>query len=393
MIIDKKITIVGAGYVGMSLAALISQHNHVKVFDLNQDKVNKIKNNESTIPDAEINLFMAKKKLLLDATSEKNKAYANADFVIIATPTDYNIATNQFDTNSVDSIISDIVKHNTNTLIIIKSTIPVGHTKYLNKKYPQNKIIFSPEFLREGSALFDNLYPSRIVIGGKCKKSTEFANILYEAAIEDNIQLLFMDSSEAEAIKLFSNTFLAMRVSFFNELDTYAMSRNLDTRQIIEGVCLDKRIGSGYNNPSFGYGGYCLPKDTKQLLANYENIPQDIIKAIVQSNETRKSFITNEISKRKPQVVGFYRLIMKQGSDNYRESAVLEIIRGLKEKNIEVVIYEPNVDEDSFNNLKVIKNLSEFKTTADLIVANRKSQEIVDVKHKVFSRDIFSSDS
>ncbi len=387
-----KITVVGSGYVGMSLSTLLSQHNDVTIFDVDAEKVKKINNKLSTVSDKEIELFLSEKILSLIATSDKKIAYKEADFIVVATPTDYDSNRNFFDTSSVDTVIHDALKHNDDATIIIKSTIPVGHTKSLQEKFSTKRIIFSPEFLREGQALRDNLNPSRIIIGSNCKKALAFAGLLKEGAEKKDIQVLFLGSSEAEAVKLFANTYLAMRVSFFNELDSYSLIRDLDSKSIIEGVCLDDRIGSGYNNPSFGYGGYCLPKDTKQLLANYEQIPQTLIEAIVASNKTRKDFIADEILKKKPEVVGFYRLIMKHGSDNFRTSAVQGIMKRIKAKGVKVVVYEPLINEKYFFNSDVLRSINKFKEISDLILSNRRTDELRDVSYKVFTRDLFGRD-
>ena len=386
---SAKITIVGSGYVGMSLAVLLAQQNQVTILDIDQSRVDKVNNNQSTISDREIETYMKEKSLNLTATTDKHKAYNGADFIVVATPTDYDESNNQFDTSSVDSVVMDASTLNSSAAIIIKSTIPVNHTNSLQRLHNTNRVIFSPEFLREGRALYDNLYPSRIIIGGKCKHSETFADLLVQAAEKKDIDVLFIPPTEAEAVKLFANTYLAMRVSFFNELDSYAMSNSLDTKSIIEGVCLDDRIGNGYNNPSFGYGGYCLPKDTKQLLANYEYVPQTLINAIVSSNSTRKDFIAGEIIKCKPKIVGFYRLVMKSGSDNFRFSAIQGIMKRVKAKGIEVVVYEPELDQKEFFGSPVIPDLVEFKLMSDIIVANRKSASLKDVDEKCFSRDLF----
>ena len=385
-----KITVVGSGYVGMSLAVLLAQKNDVVVLDIDSDRINNINNNKSTVVDPDIQAFLSNKDLSLTATLDKHDAYKNSNFVVVATPTDYDPHTNRFDTNSVDSVVSDVLKLNPNALVVIKSTIPVGHTKFLQEKHATDKVIFSPEFLREGQALKDNLNPSRIIIGSQAELGKAFANLLIEGSEKKNIETHFMRSTEAEAVKLFANTYLAMRVSFFNELDSFALSHDLDTKSIIKGVCDDDRIGEGYNNPSFGYGGYCLPKDTKQLLANYEHVPQTLIQAIVSSNTIRKDFIANEILKLKPNTVGFYRLVMKEGSDNFRSSAIEGIIKRIKAKGIEVIIYEPELDEIEFYGSKVIRSLESFKSKCDLIVANRKADCLNDVEGKCFSRDIFS---
>jgi UDPglucose 6-dehydrogenase len=384
-----KITVVGSGYVGMSLSVLLAQHNHVTVLDVDSTKVSKINNNQSTIVDAEIESLLVEKSLSLDATLDKQVAYQDTNFVIVATPTNYDSETNQFDTSSVDGVVEDALDLNQNALVVIKSTIPVGHTKSLQEKFSTDRVIFSPEFLREGQALKDNLYPSRIIVGSQCKSGKQFADLLRQGAKKNDIETLFIRSTEAEAVKLFANTYLAMRVSFFNELDSYAMANGLDTKSIVNGVCLDGRIRGGYNNPSFGYGGYCLPKDTKQLLANYDKVPQTLIQAIVSSNTTRKNFIADEILKKNPKVVGFYRLVMKEGSDNYRSSAIQGIMKRIKSKGIEIIVYEPTLKKASFFGSQVVQNLSEFKTMTDLIVVNRNSSNLSDVAAKVFSRDLF----
>lgn len=386
-----KITVVGSGYVGMSLAVLLAQKNDVIVLDIDTSRVERINKKQSTIKDTAIESYLKDKNLNLTATSNKEIAYKDTSFIIVATPTDYDQETNFFDTSSVDEVVKEAIELNDDGLVIIKSTVPVGYTKDLQKKYKTDRIIFSPEFLREGNALIDNLYPSRIIIGSLSSSAKEFACLLQEGAKKENIDLLFIDSTEAEAVKLFANTFLAMRVSFFNELDSFSCIHNLNTRNIIEGVCHDERIGNTYNNPSFGYGGYCLPKDTKQLLANYERVPQTLIQAIVSSNVTRKDFIANEISKENPRVVGIYRLIMKEGSDNFRSSAMLGIMRRIKEKGIEMIIFEPNLNKATFFDSQVIKDLNIFKEKSDLIVANRYSDKLNDVIEKVFSRDLFSN--
>lgn len=393
MLVNKiKITIVGCGYVGMSLAVLLAQHNDVVVLDIDLDRVDKVNNKTSTVVDNDINNFLARKKLFLSATHDKKAAYEGAKFVIVATPTDYDQDSNNFDTSTVDKVVADALDLNKNALVVIKSTIPVGHTELLQKMHSTERIIFSPEFLREGKALRDNLYPSRIIIGSNEKNGSEFADIMNNAAIKQNIDTLFIPPTEAEAIKLFANTYLAMRVSFFNELDSYALANNLDSKSIINGVCLDERIGQKYNNPSFGYGGYCLPKDTKQLLANYDQIPQTLIKAIVLSNTTRKDFIADSIIKLKPKVVGIYRLAMKQGSDNFRESAIQGIMQRIKAKDIEIIIYEPAFNESYFFESKVFKSLDDFKRTAQVIISNRMHVELEDVSEKLFTRDLFGND-
>lgn len=388
----EKIVVVGSGYVGMSLSVLLAQHNDVTVLDIDAERVVCINNKKSTIADAEIEGFLAEQSLCLTATLDKQVAYRDAGFIVVATPTNYDPETNHFDTNSVDSVVGDALQLNKDALVVIKSTVPVGHTKLLQKKFATNRVIFSPEFLREGQALKDNLYPSRIIVGSYSEAGKKFAKLLQQGAEKEHIETLFMRSTEAEAVKLFANTYLAMRVSFFNELDSYALAHNLDTKSIIKGVCLDERIGDGYNNPSFGYGGYCLPKDTKQLLANYDQVPQALIQAIVVSNTMRKDFITDEILKKNPTVVGFHRLVMKTGSDNFRSSAIQGIMKRIKAKGIDVVVYEPTLEEPSFFGSPVIKELSDFKSVADLIIANRESRDLTDVAEKVFSRDLFGNE-
>ena len=389
MTLKPKITVVGSGYVGMSLAVLLAQHNDVIVYDIDSSRVDKINNNKSTISDPEIQKFILDKPLSLTATNDKKKAYDEANFIVVATPTDYDETNNQFDTSSVDSVVKDAINFNSEATVVIKSTIPVNHTISLQQHHNTNRIIFSPEFLREGRALYDNLYPSRIIIGSQCDNGKAFADLLVNAAEKNNIDILFIPPTEAEAVKLFANTYLAMRVSFFNELDSYAMSNSLDTKSIIKGVCLDSRIGDGYNNPSFGYGGYCLPKDTKQLLANYEYVPQTLINAIVSSNSTRKDFIAEQIIQLRPKIVGFYRLVMKSGSDNFRFSAIQGIMKRVKAKGIEVIVYEPELNKKEFFGSRVVSDISEFKTISDIIVANRKSDSLLDVDEKCFSRDFF----
>ena len=385
----NKVTVVGSGYVGMSLAVLLAQKNDVIILDIDSSRVDKINAKQSTILDFDIESFLVNKELNLSATLDPQAAYIDADFILVATPTNYDPENNYFDTQSVDKVVEDALGHNSKALVVIKSTIPVGHTKKLQEKFCTNRVIFSPEFLREGQALRDNLYPSRIIVGSQSDEARAFVELLVQSAEKDEIETLFIRSTEAEAVKLFANTYLAMRVSFFNELDSYALAHDLDTKSIINGVCLDERIGDGYNNPSFGYGGYCLPKDTKQLLANYHQVPQNLIQAIVSSNVTRKDFVAEEILKLKPKVVGFYRLVMKHGSDNFRSSAIQGIMKRIKAKGIEVVIYEPTLHEDTFFGSRVIENIDEFKSYSNIIVANRRSDVLKDVHAKCFSRDLF----
>ena len=387
-----KVTVVGSGYVGMSLAVLLAQHNDVTVLDIDPNRVDQINRRKSTVADPDIEAFLKEKELTLIATLDKQSAYAEANFVVVATPTNYDPDSNQFDTSSVDTVVNDVLSIAASALIIIKSTIPVGHTSSLQETHGTKNIIFSPEFLREGQALKDNLYPSRIIMGCSNEQGGKFAQLLLDGAEKKEIETRFMQPTEAEAVKLFANTYLAMRVAFFNELDSYAMSAGLDTLSIIGGVCLDERIGGGYNNPSFGYGGYCLPKDTKQLLSNFKNVPQNLIQAIVLSNETRKNVITDAIVRHKPKVVGIYRLVMKQGSDNFRSSAIRGIIKRLKAKGVEIVIYEPTYKSEKFQDTKVLSSLQDFKVAADIIIANRMHEEIEDVAEKIFTRDLFGDD-